>query len=153
MSRFPALTIALTFLLAASAVAQERQWNFDVSDTDAYLLFGVPESDDVGMSFWCGLRTGDINIIFPESDPTLPADADVQFTITAGEETITVDGKTSANEEAGSISVETHLPESDPFWRHMLDADHFKVKVGKEELIFPLVEAELASFKLACRKN
>jgi hypothetical protein len=153
MLKIPALSIALSFALAASAMAQERQWNFDVSDTDAYLLFGVPESDDVGMSFWCGLRTGDINIIFPEADPTLPADSDLQFTITAGEETITVDGKTSANEEAGSISVETHLAESDPFWRHMLDADRFKVSIGKEELIFPLVDAELAGFMLACRKN
>jgi len=153
MPKLVTSTIALFFALAASAAAQERQWNFDISDTDAYLLFGVPESDDVGMSFWCGLKSGEINMFFPESDPALAADADLQFTISAGEETIAIDGKTSANEEAGSISIEARIDEADPFWRHMLDADRFRVKVGAEELIFPLVDAELASFMLACRKN
>ena len=52
------LTVSLIAAATASTAAQERQWTLDASDEDAYLIFGVPESDDVGLSLWCPIQKG-----------------------------------------------------------------------------------------------
>ena len=48
-------------LLAGAAHAQEREWMLDASDEDAYLIFGVPETDDGGISLWCRIGKGTVS--------------------------------------------------------------------------------------------
>ena len=57
MHRSLALLLALG-LASGAAHAQERDWALDASDQEAYLIFGVSDTDDVGVSLWCRTRKG-----------------------------------------------------------------------------------------------
>ena len=61
------LLIVLATLVLGSglSLAQERIWTLDQTDAEVYLVFGVPETDDVGVSFWCTQQSGIVKIVFP----------------------------------------------------------------------------------------
>src|SRR5262245_4433604 len=89
------LRCVLAAFLACAALpawAQEREWIFDTADEDAYLVFGVPESEDAGISFGCTLQSGEIRIFVPEAGEDLKADQKIKLTITAGGKTYIYDG-------------------------------------------------------------
>ena len=65
------IILAALMLGPTLAMAQERIWNLDQTDQEAYLVFGVPETDDVGVSFWCTLQSGIVKFYVPETDPDL----------------------------------------------------------------------------------
>jgi hypothetical protein len=146
------LSISVIAAICASAAAQERQWSLDAGGEDVYLVFGVPETDDVGISFWCTLETGRINIFVPEADAALKPGMAVRFTITADKTVAKLKGKTTANEEAGTTSLEAKIPGDHPIFAALQLADRFKVKVGKEENVFPLIDADVAGLLALCKK-
>ncbi|MCB1377574.1 MAG: hypothetical protein KDK89_04255 [Alphaproteobacteria bacterium] len=146
--------LALSFIVAcaATASAQERQWSLDAGGEDAYLVFGVPDSDDVGISLWCPVQSGEINIFLPETSATLEAGKDVPVVIKAGEEMAELTGTTEANEDAGAVSVEVHAAADLPVFSAMLQADRFRLIVAGDEQIFPLVDADFPDLLDICRK-
>jgi hypothetical protein len=133
------------------AMAQERIWNLDQTDQEAFLVFGVPETDDVGVSFWCILQSGIVKFYVPETDPDLKLADSVNFELDVAAKTYPLKGKTSVNEEAGTISLETELKTSDPVFSDLQEANHFSVKVGASSNVFPLGEADFASLLEACK--
>jgi len=151
MFRFP-LAIFLFAALSQGAAAQERLWSLDAGDEDAYLVFGVPETDDVGISFWCTMGTGEVSIFVPEADPAMEAGKTISFTMTAGETVAQLEGKTAANEEAGAVSLEAKVSDGEPIFTALKEADRFKVKVGKEEYVYPLTDADVAGLLKLCGK-
>ena len=145
--------LTLTFLmLAGPAFAQERQWFLDSTEDDAYLIFGVPDSDDVGISFWCTLGSGEIRLFVPETDPDLKPEQTVAYTIEAGPEKFSLEGRTMPNEEAASTSVETALPADAPLFAALQKADRFSVRAGASVTIYPLTDADLEGLIRMCRK-
>lgn len=149
-----ALPICFAILLMATtmAQAQERQWSIDQTDKEAYLAFGVPETDDVGVSFWCKLQSDIINFYAPESDKRLKISDHQSFVIEVSSKSFRFKGKTSANKETGTISLEAELEFSDPLFAVLQNADYFSVTIGKDKQNFPLQNADLASFLGVCKK-
>jgi hypothetical protein len=133
-------------------VAQERIWNLDRTDQEAYLVFGVPETDDVGISFWCTLGSGVVKIYVPEGDPSLNPAASVDIKLEIASKSYPLKGKTSVNEETATISFEAELKTSDPVFSALQEANHFAVKVGASNHAFPLGEADFASLLEVCKK-
>jgi hypothetical protein len=148
-----ALVISLLAVLSASAVAQERQWSLDRGGEDAYLVFGVPETDDVGVSFWCTMHTGVINIFISQIESSIASRKHVPFLLEAGETVARLEGKTTANPETGATSLEAKVPDDQPIFAAMKAADRFKVKVGEEENIYPLIDVDLIGLLALCRKR
>jgi hypothetical protein len=150
----PRLAMAAIMLiaLAGSAVAQERQWTLDASDQDAYLVFGVPESDDVGISLWCKIHQGKVNFFLPEAGGDVEAGKDVRITLEAGTAAVEIVGKTEVNEDAGGSSVEAQLASDNPLFPAMIRADRFRVGLGAEKIVFPLAEADVEGLLALCRK-
>jgi hypothetical protein len=148
--------IALSsFLLLAAAMpacAQERQWMLDASDSDAYLIFGVPDSDDVGVSLWCTVQTDEVNVFVPEATAKINPGADVPFVIQAGDESVQVKGKSEVNMDAGQTSVEAKLPVTSQIFAAMMKSDRFRVVVDGNETVFPLMDADLEGLLALCRK-
>ena len=66
----PLLAIAMA-LCSNAVLAQERQWALDTADNDAFLVFGVAESDDVGISFWCTIGSDKLKVFVPEGSADL----------------------------------------------------------------------------------
>ncbi len=148
------LSAALAMVLASgSANAQERQWSLDAGDQDAYLIFGVPDSDDVGVSLWCPIRQGVVNIFLPRVADIPATVKDVTITVSAGEQSAEFAGKTEENLDAGVSSVEGQLPADHPIFKILVKADRFHIKAGTVDEIFPLIEADLAGLVELCRKD
>lgn len=159
MTRSP-LPALLALCLAAApsfaqdgSLSQERQWTLDASDQDAYLIFGVQQSDDVGISIWCAVRQGVVNIYVPEALDAVKPDTPAQMTIIAGDQEASFPGRAQINEDAGLASVEAKVPADNSVLEAMLTADRFRIKVGSEETIFPLYEADVAGLLALCRKG
>lgn len=148
--RLAAAAIFVTTLTALS-VAQERQWMLDTNDTESYLIFGVPETDDVGVSFWCTLRSGRVRLFLPDAGPGLAVGKDVTFNLQAGEESFALTGRVSANEEAASTSIEAEFGVGEPVLAALGATDRFALEIAGDRRVFPLVEADLESFLSLCR--
>lgn len=151
--RMRLLLAGMLICWATAAWAQEREWIFDTGDEDAYLVFGVPESDDAGVSFGCMLQSGDIRIFVPEAGEELTPDQKIVLTITVAGKDFTFDGLTSPNEMSGTTSAEAEIPAGDALFTQLVKADRFQVSTGKEENIFPLGGADFESLVRACSKN
>lgn len=89
------------------AHAQEREWLLDAADEDAFLVFGVPETDDVGVSLWCKIGSGKVKLFFPEGSAELKADSSADFTVTVGDKPHVLKGTTTENAMTGATSIET----------------------------------------------
>lgn len=131
------------------AYAQEREWSFDTSAEEAFLFFGVPETDDVGISLWCKAGSEEIRIFLPDAG-SLPSGRSAKLEITAGGKTFDYDAEPLRNEEAGIMSAEVSTRPDDPLYAALRDADHFAVRINAEELAFPLAGADIDGLIRVC---
>ena len=154
MHRSTALLFALG-LFTGEALAQEREWTLDASEQESYLIFGVADSDDVGLSLWCPNHKGIVNLYVPRPTAELQklARRKVPMTVTAGSETATFGGKIDINPDAASSSVEVEMPVDSPLLKALEKADRLTVKVDSQEVVFPLYDADVSSLLALCRKG
>lgn len=150
----------LTFLLAlglasGAAHAQERDWALDASDQEAYLIFGVSDTDDVGVSLWCRTRKDVVNLYVPRPTAELErlGRRKAPLTVKAGEETATFAGKIDLNRGFPTSSVEVEMPVDNPLLKALEKADRFSVKIGDQEVVFPLYNADVTTLLGLCRKG
>ena len=64
--RFMLAIFYATCIVIGPALAQERAWTLDAATEDAFLVFGVPQTEDVGFSLWCKIGSGKITMMTPE---------------------------------------------------------------------------------------
>ncbi len=146
-----ALVLGFCILDTSFATAQEREWTIDQTDSDAYLVFGVPQTDDIGVSFWCKLQSNIIRFYAPETDAKLKIGSRVPFTMEVPPKSFRFKGKTSRNEESGSISLEAEMKQTDPLFAALESADYFSVRIGKVKQTYPLQEANFPGFLSVCK--
>ena len=151
LARLLMIVVALA-LGPTRSFAQERVWILDQSDQEVYLVFGVPDTDDVGVSFWCTQQSGIVRFYLPESDPKLKFAKTIDLNMEVDSRIYPFKSKASFSEESGTLSLETELKASDPIFSVMESANYFAVKVGSRNHVFPLGEADLAGFLDACKK-
>ena len=144
--------LAVTLLAAATggARAQEREWSLDAADEDAFLVFGVPETDDVGVSLWCKIGSGKVKFFFPEGSADLEPDTSAQFTLTINDKAHVLTGSTSANEMSGATSIETEMPVTDPLLAEITKASRFTAVIGTHTITFPLMDAGFENLLRLC---
>ncbi|CAN5150884.1 hypothetical protein BH10PSE7_BH10PSE7_40640 [soil metagenome] len=136
---------------APPSFAQEREWTFDTGDEEAFLVFGVPESDDVGISFWCKIKSGEIHIFLAEAGEHLPAKKKSRLRILVGGKSYAFSGTVSRNEETGTMSLEAAVKAGSPVFDALRKAESFTVKVYRgDESAFPLPGADVDSLQRAC---
>src|SRR6476659_5016401 len=144
---------ALLMLVALPAAAQERQWTFDTADEEAYLVFGVPDSEDTGISFDCTVQSGEIRVFVPEAGDDLKPDQKIKVVISANGKDFTYDGLTSLNEMAATTSAEAAIQAGDSLFSDLRSTDRFTVKTGPDENTFPLEGSDFDSLVRACSKS
>ena len=138
-------------LSSTSVPAQERQWALDTAENDAFLVFGVAESDDVGISFWCSVGSNRLRVMLPDGSAELAPDITAPFVLKIDDKTFTFPGRTSANEMSGETSIETEILTTDPVIGALETADHFSVKAASRTTVFPLADADFAGLLKLCR--
>lgn len=154
MFRFLSVLIPLG-LLAGTAAAQEREWTLDASDEDAYLVFGVPETDDIGVSLWCPIRKGTVNLFLPRPTETLQtaAQGKLPMTISAGAEKATFAARADINIASSMSSLEVEMPADHPLLKALESADRFSITLPGEDIVFPFYGADFPSLMELCRKD
>ena len=143
------LWLAVLALASLGAQAQEREWSFETSADEAFLIFGVPESEDVGISLWCKSGSGEIRIFVPDAGP-LPSGKTAKLQIVVAEKTFDYDAEPMRNEESGSMSAEVTTRPADPLYTALRDGDHFTIKIDSEEIAFPLTGADIDGLLRVC---
>ena len=139
--------------LTCPALAQERQWTFNTGEEEAYLVFGVPDSEDAGISFWCEMKSGQIRIFVPETSEELKPGETVKLEIKSDGQAYVYDAQVEANEEAGIPSVQAVTLASDLLFDVLGRNDRFSLKAGQHETIFPLMQADFPALVRVCAKS
>lgn len=138
---------------ATPALAQERQWNLDVADQDAFLVFGVPESDDVGVSLWCKLGSKSVRLFTPVPAGKVADGKQVSFTAKVGNASFPLRGVAAANKESGVSSVEAELKADAPLLKAMQTGDRLTLDVRGHSATFPLTDANVGDLLKLCQAN
>ena len=79
-------------LCGIAGMGTGTRMDFRYGDEDAYLVFGVPELDDAGISFGCTLQSGEIRMFIPEAGEDLKPDEKIKLTVRAAARTFVYDG-------------------------------------------------------------
>jgi hypothetical protein len=145
--------LASTLMGAAQARAQERSWSLDTNETEAFLTFGVAESDDVGISFWCRMKSGQIRIFLPDANASLRPNRRTRIKFSVDGKTFRLQAKTLANEEAATTSIEALIDVGNPLFALLKQVDKFTIDVGTESQNFPLHGAEISGLLRVCAKS
>ena len=148
----PIIALAAIMLATGMAMAQERVWILDQTDNEVYLIFGVPETDDVGVSFWCTLQSGIVRLYIPEAGPDIKAGTSVNVELKVAAKVYRLKGAAAINEESAGTSLEAELKTTDPVFSALREANYFAVKAGSGNHVFPLGEADFPTFLDVCGK-
>jgi hypothetical protein len=145
MTRF-GFICGLGFLaLATSSAAQEREWVLDAAEEDVYLLFGVPNTTDVGVSFWCKISSGKVSLFAPA--PTTQRKLK-SVSLEIGKATFDLDAALS--EDSRQVSLEAKLVPQGKILAELQSAERFTLTVGKHKSIYPLIDADFAGLLKFC---
>lgn len=142
MFRFVLILSATLF--ATPALAQERQWVLDVAGEDVFLAFGVPSTNDVGVSFLCKIGKKDVSLF----SPLVNSEKHPKLNFSVGELNFPLVAKINDNE--GAKTIEALLKPQ----RKILDAlqveERFEVSIGKHKVTYPLADADFKGLMKLC---
>jgi hypothetical protein len=147
------ILVSLAGTLANAAFAQEREWTLDAAAEDAFLVFGVAQTDDVGVSFWCKIGSGKINLLAPEPGIKLPEAEAETIALTIAGKTYNVKGRTSTGSDPGLGSVEAELALNDPLFDAVKSADRFSLTASGHKSVYPTAGADFDGLLKLCQKS
>jgi hypothetical protein len=137
--------VALSAVICAvPALAQERQWTLDAVGEDAFLAFGVPNTDDVGVSFWCKIGKKDLSLF----TPLPPTGSHPKLNLSVGSQTFPLKVRVNTNE--GSKTIEAVLQPQAKMLDALKTAESFEVTLGKHKVTYPLAEADFEGLLKLC---
>ncbi len=146
------VAIALMALLLP-AQAQERQWSLDATGEDAFLVLGVPETDDVGLSFWCKIGGDSVSMFYPVTWTNLKNNSKVKVRIETGTRVFNLQGTGTASPEGGVASLEIPLKVNSKIFPAIKASDRLVLRVKGHRGAYPLDGADVDGLLKLCRKD
>jgi hypothetical protein len=147
--RILALLFAITFNLSF-AFAQERQWSLDASEKEAFLVFGVADTDDVGLSFWCKIGSGKISIFATFDRDLIKKDqkADVQLLVDAEKFDIKMQASIGSGSRTGSL--EGPVSVDGTVMKAVEGSQSFRLTAFGHSATYPLIDADVNGLRHTC---
>ena len=139
-----------TFTSLTSAFAQERQWSLDASEREAYLVFGVPDTDDVGLSFWCEIGSGKISIFEPIAHAAIKKDKKIRVDLAIGEEKFNIVAKASTTPDSRSASLEAMVAVDGTVMKAASKAQIISVSAMGHKSSYPMFDADVSGLLRVC---
>ena len=147
--RFILVLFAL-FSTAAVSIAQEREWTLNASEKEAFLVFGVPDTDDVGLSFWCEIGTNKLSIFVNNISGQLKQDQTATIAIEINNKKFSVKAK-AAVEKLGSLkSLEGQIASTDPILKAAENGSTLKTSILGHTNTYPLIDADFTGLLRTC---
>ena len=144
-------TAALCGLLSSPAFAQERQWNLESTDKQTFLVFGVPNSDDVGFSLWCEVGKSQMSAFMPERQIPLKVDEKVSMLISVDGKQQTLHGLVSKDAASGLLTVESKFDLKDILISRLQGAQSLAISIKGHTTTLPFGDADFAGLLSACK--
>jgi hypothetical protein len=148
MKKF-AVVLAIVLLASSTmSIAQEREWVLDAAEEDVFLLFGVPNTTDVGVSFWCKIGSGNVSLFAPA-----PPDKTSLEKVALGIGTSTYQLQATLSESEKQNSFEAKLQPQDQIIAELQAVEHFSLSLGNHKSIFPLNGADFPGLLKFCNNK
>jgi hypothetical protein len=149
------MRLALAIILVGLSLpvqAQEREWSIDTNgENEAYMTYGVPETEDIGLSLWCKIGSKNLNLYVPQSGWQTGTAKFVDVKIAADPVQINIKGKLQEDPTRDSASVEAKIELASPLVTALPDAQHIDIDTGKHKIITPLYDAPVSSLLRMCK--
>jgi hypothetical protein len=126
-------------------VAQEREWSLGASGEDVFMAFGVPETADIGVSFWCKIGAQDVSVFAPLPPVDGPKTDASKVTLDVGEKSFAL--ITNVIEDS---SVEGLLKPQNELISALKAADRFTLAIGSHKTTYPLNGADFDGLLAMC---
>jgi hypothetical protein len=143
--------LALGVSLSTAAIAQERTWLLDATEEEAFLVFGVANTTDIGVSFWCGLGKNEVRIFAPVPNMANNSKIKMPDTLVIG---MNITPLAFAKVEGESMNaVEAPLANADSVLKKLADTDHFSVTLQNHKATYPTDGLDIEGFLKHCKEK
>ena len=146
------IILVLIALLASTQIvtAQEREWTLNSSDKEAFLVFGVPDTDDVGLSFWCEIGTNKVSLFVNNSPAQLKENQIVTMAVAVDDKKFSVKAKAAIDKNSGLPSLEGKISITDPLLKTAPNGNTLKVTIAGHINTYPLIDADFTGLLRTC---
>lgn len=146
------LILPLLALLSTAqlAVAQEREWTLNASDKEAFLVFGVPDTDDVGLSFWCEIGTNKLSVFINNVPGQLKQNQSANMLIDIDGQRFKVKAKAAIEKSGNSKSLEGQIPSNAPLLKSAETGTTLKTTIQNHTNTYPLIDADITGLLRTC---
>lgn len=134
----------------SSAFAQERQWSLNASGPEAFLVFGVADTDDVGLSFWCKIGSSKISIFERIDRDLIVKDQIAKVKLKVDAETFDIKMQASRSPGSKTGSLEGPVSVDGTIMKAVLHAQTFSLTAFGHTTSYPLVDAEVDGLLKTC---
>jgi hypothetical protein len=150
--RFALILLVLIFQVAASR-AQERQWRLDASDQDAFLVFGVPDTDDAGLSFWCKIGSGKISIFTPFARDLIKRNRQASVELMVDAQSFNIKMKARMDPHSKTGSLEGPVDVKGTVMQAVQSASGFSITAFGRKVTYPLIDADVEGLLRTCSRE
>ncbi|MBG1231965.1 hypothetical protein [Aestuariivirga litoralis] len=135
---------------ATPLLAQEREWSLNTTDTQTFLVFGVPDTDDVGLSFWCEPGKPGMSAFLPEPNLKLKRGQKLPMKILTNGKTTTLPASADKDDASGLFTVEGKFTQKSSLVQDLRKGDAVTVTVLTHSSTYPLTDADFDGFIESC---
>jgi hypothetical protein len=132
------------------SLAQERQWRLDASDKDAFLVFGVPDTDDAGLSFWCKIGSGTVSIFAPFDRNLIKKDQTAPVELAIDEQKFAIKMKASLDVSSKTGSLQGPVSVDGTVMQAVANSNTFSFTAFGQRKNYPLADADVAGLLRVC---
>ncbi len=143
-------TLSLAFILTAHAHAQERQWTLDSVNEQVFLVFGVPESDDVGLSFWCDIGKSKVQAFLPETIAAIHPGEVITIGVDIDGHSEKILAKVAPDKGGQKLTVETVFALTGSLMKALRAGQSLGINVKGHISSFPITDANFDGLVDAC---
>ncbi len=143
-------TYFVALLVSTQALAQERQWSLDTVNNQVFLVFGVPESDDVGLSFWCDIGKSRVQAFLPETVAAIHAGENIKIDMDIDGHTEKIVAKVARDGGSQKLTVETTFGLTGSLMQSLRAGQSLRINVKGHDSSFPIADADFDGLVDAC---
>ena len=144
------ITFLAIFATPQLAWAQERLWSLNASEKEAFLVFGVPDTDDVGLSFWCEIGTNKTSFFVNGAPLRLKQNQSTNIKVTVDNQVFVVKAKAAISSRGQRPSLEGQFKNDDPMLKAAQNGSILKVTVLGQTNTYPLIDADFTGLQRSC---
>ena len=143
-------TFFFGLIFVTQAQAQERQWGLDTVNNQAFLVFGVPESDDVGLSFWCDVGKSKVSAFLPETVAALRRGEHTNIVMDVDGQAERLSATVSRDDGSGKLTVEASFGLKGSMMKALRQGQTLAITVKDHVDSFPIADANFDGLVDAC---